>query len=165
MPAAPTTPWSSWSVFPIPAMNNASAQLMEPRRASSAPVPPIPWSTPPVEPEDVCFLINAAVGSSPPLTWPLPGARNRLVAELWERPDFLSQFEQLAQRCLDGERQHYEAQFDFPSPAAGERQPAEAHSASPPPAADASRSTCTRAPRARRRRPWRSSVTSPSAGA
>ena len=109
------TPSSSSSAFPNPAMTNASAQLMEPRRASSAPVPPTAWSTPPVEPEDVCFLINAAVGSAPPLAWPLPGARNPLVAELWERPDFVSQFERLAQRCLDGERQHYEAQFDFPS--------------------------------------------------
>lgn len=94
-------------------MTNASAQLVDSRRAAAAPVVATPWSTPPVEPKDVCFVINATPGSTP-LAWPLPGARNPLVAELWERPDFLSQFTRLAQRCLDGERQHYEAQFDFP---------------------------------------------------
>jgi PAS domain S-box-containing protein len=96
-------------------MNNTSAQLSESRRPAPAPIPRTAWSTAAVGPEDVCFVVNPAPGSSPPLSWPLPGARNQLVASLWERRDFLDQFERLAQRCLEGERQHYEATFDFPA--------------------------------------------------
>ncbi len=94
-------------------MNNASAQLAESRPAAVRPTTATPWVTPAVGPEDVCFAINATSGSVHPLAWPLPGGRNEIIAELWNRRDFLEHFEPLALRCLEGERQHYEAQFDF----------------------------------------------------
>ncbi len=95
-------------------MSNAGTQLVEPRPAPAVPAgsaPPV--SAPAFEPEDGCFIINAPVNSTPAFIWPVEAARHGTMAELWERHDFLRQYEVLAQRCLDGEKQHYEACLEF----------------------------------------------------
>ncbi len=95
-------------------MSEPALQIMEPSR-SPTPAPAGPaWAGRAVAVEDVCFVIK---GSSRPGTapvWPERPVAAGFLAELWERKEFTRPFQELVQRALDGEEQHYEGPFDLP---------------------------------------------------
>ncbi|MEJ1974248.1 MAG: histidine kinase [Lacunisphaera sp.] len=80
------------------------------------------------EAEDLCLVVTS------PARPPRPGPGS-MLAELWEKDDFLSHFQSLTARCLAGEEVHDEARFElaqfgsrslelnfYPHPAVGEPQ-------------------------------------------
>ncbi|MDB6115216.1 MAG: domain S-box-containing protein [Lacunisphaera sp.] len=92
-------------------MIDQAIPLMEDRPASAAPPDGVTsWPRSLAGSEDCCVVLTAADD----LLRPPGGVRSPLIAELWDRPDFLAQFPPLARRCLEGEEQHFEAGFDCP---------------------------------------------------
>jgi PAS domain S-box-containing protein len=91
-------------------------QILEQSRPPLLPADEAPaWAKAAVAPDDVCFMVTAS--SSRPnakLAWPARPTRGGYIAELWDRKEFPAEFEPLVHRCLGGEEQHYEAQFDIP---------------------------------------------------
>lgn len=97
-------------------MSEPALQLLEHRRP---PAPPAAETespaTSPVQPDDVCFVINTTAGGArPALIWPARPVAGGRIAELWERKEFVRQCQPLAKRCLEGEAQHFEIHFEFP---------------------------------------------------
>jgi PAS domain S-box-containing protein len=97
-------------------MSEPALQILEPSRPPLLPADDTPaWAKIQVAPDDVCFVITASSqrrGAA--LAWPARPSRGGHIGELWDRKEFPLEFQPLVQRCLEGEEQHYEAQFDIP---------------------------------------------------
>jgi PAS domain S-box-containing protein len=91
-------------------MGDTVLQLLERRRGPlPAALESSSWITLAPDSEDICLVLNSARDGCPP-HFP-PGG---LIAELWERPDFMPRFQEMVQGCLAGEELHYESRFDLP---------------------------------------------------
>lgn len=96
-------------------MSESALQFLDLRRTVPTPAAEaVSWVKMAPAADRLCLVIDAPPGGEAPvIRWPTDLPAGSVLTGLWERVDFVSQFQPLLQRCLGGEEIHFELRFDL----------------------------------------------------